>query len=81
VTTGSASSKPANEVITGFSQSRPAEDSKPANEVITGFLPEVRLPEQDPKRPCGASEAYRELIELGAVAGPQRDGYLAGSGR
>jgi transposase len=64
VTTGSASSKPANEVITGFSQSRPAEDSKPANEVITGFLPEVRLPEQDPKRPCGASEAYRELIEL-----------------
>src|ERR1700679_4313937 len=27
VTTASASSKPANEVITGFSQSRPAEDS------------------------------------------------------
>src|ERR1700728_1018523 len=49
VTTGSASSKPANEVITGFSPSRPAEDSKPANEVITGFLPGVRLPEQDPK--------------------------------
>jgi hypothetical protein len=41
-----------------------AEDSKPANEVITGFLPEVRLPEQGGKRPCGASEAYRELIEL-----------------
>src|ERR1700722_15611551 len=61
---GSASSKPANEVITGFSPSRQAEDPKPANEVITGFLPEVRLPEQDPKRPCGASEAYRELIEL-----------------
>jgi hypothetical protein len=37
VTTGSASSKPANEVITGFSQSRSEEDSKPANEVITGF--------------------------------------------
>jgi len=64
VTTGSASSKPANEVITGFFQARPAEDSKPANEVITGFLPEVRLPEQGGKRPSGASEAYRELIEL-----------------
>jgi transposase len=64
VTTGSASSKPANEVITGFSQSTPAEDSKPANEVITGFLPEVRLPEQGGKRPSGASETYRELIEL-----------------
>ena len=64
VTTGSASSKPANEVITGFSHSRPAEDSKPANEVITGFLPEVRLPAQGDKRPSGASEAYRELIEL-----------------
>ena len=37
---------------------------KTANEVITGFLPEVRLPEQGGKRPCGASEAYRELIEL-----------------
>src|SRR5271154_3494761 len=38
--------------------------AKPANEVITGFLPEVRLPEQGGKRPPGASEAYRELIEL-----------------
>jgi hypothetical protein len=38
--------------------------------VITGFLPEVRLPEQGGKRPCGASEAYRELIELGS----RRDG-------
>jgi hypothetical protein len=38
--------------------------SNPANEVITGFLPEVRLPEQGGKRPSGASEAYRELIEL-----------------
>jgi hypothetical protein len=35
--------------ITGFSQSRPAEDSKPANEVFTGFLPEVRLPQQGGK--------------------------------
>jgi hypothetical protein len=51
-------------VITGFSPSRPAEDAKPANEVITGFLPEVRLAEQGGKRPPGASEAYRELIEL-----------------
>ena len=32
--------------------------------MITGFLPEVTLPEQDGKRPSGASEAYRELIEL-----------------
>jgi hypothetical protein len=64
VTTGSDSSKPANEVITGFSPSRQAEDAKPANEVITGFLPEARLPEQGGKRLCGASEAYREPIEL-----------------
>ena len=64
VTTGSDSSKPAIEVITGFSGSRPADNAKPDNEVITGFLPEVTLPEQDGKRPSGASEAYRELIEL-----------------
>ncbi len=64
VTTDSAGSKPANEMITGFSPSRQAENAKPANEVITGFLPEARLPEQCGKRPCGASEAYRELIEL-----------------
>ena len=43
VTTGSASSKPAIEVITGFSGPTGAEDSKPANEVITGFLPEVTV--------------------------------------
>jgi transposase len=41
-----------------------SEGSKPANEVITGFLPEVTLPEQDAKRSSGASEAYREMIEL-----------------
>ena len=64
MTTGSDSSKPANEVITGFSPSRQGEDPKPANEVITGFLPDVMLREQGGKRPCGASEAYRELIEL-----------------
>jgi len=56
--------KPAIEVITGFSGSPPADKSKPANEVITGFLPGARLPEQVGKRPSGASEAYRELIEL-----------------
>jgi hypothetical protein len=67
VSTGSDSSKPANEVITGFSPYRQAEDAKPANEVITGFLPEARLLEQGGKRPCGASEAYRELISTGGT--------------
>ena len=51
-------------MITGFSGPTPADNSKPANEVITGFLPEVTLPEQDGKRSAGASEAYREMIEL-----------------
>ena len=53
-----APAKAATSVTTGSA------GSKPANEVITGFLPEVRLPEQGGKRPSGASEAYRELIEL-----------------
>ena len=57
--TSSAESNPAIEVITGFSRSSGVEDSKPANEMITGFLPE-----QGGKRSSGASEAYRELIEL-----------------
>jgi hypothetical protein len=64
VTTGFDSSKPAIEVITGFFGSGAADSSKPANEVTTGFLPEVTLPEQCGKRPSGASEAYREMIEL-----------------
>ena len=64
VTAGSDSSKPANEVITGFLGSKPAENSKPANEVITGFLPEMALPEQGGKRLSGASAAFREMIEL-----------------
>jgi len=64
VTTASDSSKPANEVITGFFGSAPTDNSKPANEVITGFLPEVTLPEQGGRHPSGASEAYREMIEL-----------------
>jgi len=34
---GEEAANPANEVITGFSDSRPTENSKPANEVITGF--------------------------------------------
>ena len=64
VTTGSDSSKPAIEVITGFSGSTPVDNSKPANEVITDFLSEAGLPEPNGKRPSGASEAYREMIEL-----------------
>jgi transposase len=59
-----APAKPANEVITGFFPSRSAGNAKPANDVITGFLPEVGPPEQRGKRSPGASEAYRELIEL-----------------
>ena len=64
VTAGFDSSKPAIEVITGFFDSTSADSSKPANEVTTGFLPEMTLPEQCGKRPSGASEAYREMIEL-----------------
>jgi hypothetical protein len=64
VTTGSDSSKPAIEVITGLIGSTAADNSKPANEVITDILPEVTLPEQVGKRPSGASEPYREMIEL-----------------
>jgi len=51
-------------VITGFSGATAADNSKPTNEVITGFLPGVTLPEQGAKRWTGASEAYREMIEL-----------------
>jgi len=61
---GEEAAKPANEVITGLSGSRPTDNSKPANEVITGFLSGVTLPEQAGKRPSGASEPYREMIEL-----------------
>jgi hypothetical protein len=50
----------------GWGRKAPA---KPANEVITGFLPGVRLPEQGGKRPSGASEAYREMIELELIRG------------
>ncbi len=61
---GEEAAKPAKEVIAGIFGSRPTENSKPANEVITGFLPEARLREQGCKRPSGASEPYREMIEL-----------------
>jgi transposase len=64
VTTGSCSSKPAIEVITGFSSPTAADNSKPANEVITGFFAEKAFPEEAGKRSAGASEAYREMIEL-----------------
>jgi hypothetical protein len=64
VTTGADSSKPAIEVITGFCGPTPVDNSKPANEVITGFLPEGTWPAPGAKRMPGASEAYRELIEL-----------------
>jgi transposase len=64
VTTGADSSKPAIEVITGFSGPTPTAHAKAAIEVITGFLPEVTLPEQGARRTTGANEAYRELIEL-----------------
>jgi transposase len=64
VTTGSDSSKPANEVTTGFSGPEVADNPKPANEVITGFLLPVTSPEQDGKRSAAASAAYREMIEL-----------------
>src|SRR5271169_6058069 len=63
VTTGSSSSNPAIEVITGFSGTRAADDSKPANEVITGFLPESALPKQDGQHSASSSEPYRELIQ------------------
>jgi hypothetical protein len=45
------------------------EAAKPANEVITGFLPGVTLREQGGKCPSGASEAYREMIELELIRG------------
>jgi transposase len=56
--------KPAIEVTTGFLGSEPALNSKPAIEVTTGFLPSGTAPAQDGKRRVGASEPYREMIEL-----------------
>ncbi len=57
--------KPPSKAATSATTGPPGEEgAKPANEVITGFLPEVTLPERSVKRPSGASEPYRELIEL-----------------
>jgi len=67
VTAGSNSSKPADEVITGFFGSAPAENSKPANEVITGFLPEVALPEQGGSCPRCASSSLMLLEPVPAL--------------
>jgi len=61
---GEEAAKPAKEVITGFFGPRQADNAKPANEVIDGFSPEATLPEPGVKRPSGASEPYREMIEL-----------------
>src|SRR5271157_1591744 len=69
VITGPDGSKPAIEVTSGFSGPTPADHSKPANEVITGFLPEVTVAAPDGKRTAGASEAYREMIELELIRG------------
>ncbi len=64
VTAGSVGSNPAIEVTTGFFGSAPAINSKPAIEVITGLLASGAPPAQVGKRVTGASEAYREMIEL-----------------
>jgi hypothetical protein len=64
--------KAAIEVPTG------SDSSKPAIEVITGFFPEVRLPEPVGKRPSGASEAYREMIELELSRGRNAMGIYQG---
>ena len=45
----------------GWGHGSPA---KPAIEVTTGFLPSGTPSAQDGKRPAGASEPYREMIEL-----------------
>src|ERR1039458_6268986 len=45
----------------GWGHGSPA---KPAIEVTTGFLPSGAPPAQDGKRTAGASEPYREMIEL-----------------
>jgi hypothetical protein len=51
-------------VTTGFSGSNAALDSKPAIEVTAGFLPSGTAQAQEGRRTAGASEPYRELIEL-----------------
>jgi hypothetical protein len=69
--------KPAIEVTTGFLGSKPALNSKPAIEVTTGFLPSGTPPAQDGKRTAGASEPYREMIELELSRGRNAMGMQA----
>jgi transposase len=82
VTTGFDSPKPVNNskaatsVTTGFSGSTPTDNSKPANEVIAGFLPGATLLDQYGKRSSGASEAYREMIELELSRGRNATGIF-----
>jgi hypothetical protein len=64
-------------VTTGFLGSKPALNSKPAIEVTTGFLPSGTPPAQDGKRPAGASEPYREMIELELSRGRNAMGMQA----
>ena len=56
-----------------------ARDSKPAMEVTTDFL--ARQRRGGAPASASACELYRETDRAGAVARPQRDGDLAGSGR
>jgi transposase len=56
--------KPATLVTTGSDSSKPANNSKPATSVITGFLPSSADLAQDGRRTASSSEPYRELIEL-----------------
>ena len=60
---GCNSPEPANLVITG------SDDSKPAIEVTTGFLQPAMPPETEVKRTASGSEPYRELIELELMRG------------
>jgi transposase len=64
VFTGSGSSKPAIEVITGSCGPQPANNAKPATSVITDSLPSGAAPAHDGQRTASASEPYRELIAL-----------------
>jgi len=51
-------------VTTGSDSSKPANNSKPATSVITGFLPSSADLAQDGRRTASSSEPYRELIAL-----------------
>ena len=64
MTTGSASSKPAIEVITGFSGSIQADRFKTGHRNDHRLFGRKRGCRSQAERSSGASEAYRELIEL-----------------